>query len=332
MVKNYQIEAHGGSELASGGLPHAQKGDIMTIHEMYDMFLLEQDYRNNSTVTIEWYKSQLEEFFDWLLSNDPADLNLLKFKQYGVFLKGHLKRNGDKLSSSSVHGSMRAVKAFYNFCIGEDYLDDFSRQLRLPKVHSKEQLILDDSEIVQLLRSFDGCSARSNQRNKCFVLLMLDSGLRRGEIPRINIGDISFTTKSMIVRGKGSKQRLIPMGEKTCSQLLDYRLKFRDFAGCNEPFFLDHLGQRCSDNLIKLVFQRLKEQSGIERLHPHLLRHTFATYYLADGGDLETLRLILGHSNIHTTQMYLHLAFNLKLQRSRHNSHIDKLCGCDTFL
>ena len=297
----------------------------MTIHEMYEMFILEQEYRNNSPVTISWYKDQLTEFFDWLLSEDPADLNLLKFKQYGVFLKSQTKRNGDKLSSSSVHGAMRAVKAFYNFCIGEDYLDDFSRQLRLPKVHSKEQLILDDQEILLLLKVLDNSAARNNQRNRCFVLLMLDSGLRRGEIPRININDISFPTRSMIVRGKGSKQRLIPMGEKTCSQLLDYRLRFRSAAGGSEPFFLDQNGNRCSDNLVKLVFQRLKEETGIERLHPHLLRHTFATYYLADGGDLETLRLILGHSNIHTTQMYLHLAFNLKLQRSRHNSHIDKL-------
>lgn len=289
------------------------------------MFLLEQEYRNNSPVTIEWYKSQLEEFFDWLLSDNPADLNLVKFKQYGVFLKKQLKRNGDKLSSSSVHGAMRAVKAFYNFCIGEDYLDDISRQLRLPKVHSKEQLILDDSEIIQLLRACDDSFSRWNLRNKCFVLLMLDSGLRRGEIPRINIGDITFHNKSMIVRGKGSKQRLIPIGHQTCEQLLEYRLQFRQTASSSEPFFVDQHGQRCSDNLVKQICQRLKYASGIERLHPHLLRHTFATYYLADGGDLETLRLILGHSNIHTTQMYLHLAFNLKLQRSRHNSHIDKL-------
>lgn len=306
-------------------------GDFLTIKDMYEMFLLEQEYRNNSPVTISWYKEQLEDFFIWLMNNfqesynDPVELNLYNFKCYGVFLKKQYKRNGDNLSSSSVHGAMRAVKAFYNFCIGEDYLDDFSRQLRLPKVHSKEQLILDDSEIIQLLRACDDSFSHYSLRNKCFVLLMLDSGLRRGEIPRINIGDITFSSKSMIVRGKGSKQRLIPMGYQTCELLLQYRLKFRQAASSSEPFFLGQSGQRCTDNLVKQIFQRLKDSSGIERLHPHLLRHTFATYYLADGGDLETLRLILGHSNIHTTQMYLHLAFNLKLQRSRHNSHIDKL-------
>ena len=250
---------------------------------MYEMFLLEQEYRNNSPVTIEWYKSQLEDYFAWLMCtvpssyNDPAELNLLNFKRYGVFLKKQLKRNGDNLSSSSVHGAMRAVKAFYNFCIGEDYLDDISRQLRLPKVHSKEQLILDDTEIIQLLRACDESFSHCSLRNKCFVLLMLDSGLRRGEIPRINIGDITFHTKSMIIRGKGSKQRLIPIGFQTCEQLLQYRLQFRPKVQSSEPFFLDQNGQRCSDNLVKQIFKRLKDTTGIERLHPHLLRHTFAT-------------------------------------------------------
>ena len=316
--------------VSAAGFP-ARGGVILTIKEIYEMFLLEQEYRNNSPVTISWYKEQLENFFIWLMDNfhesynDPVELNLLNYKRYGVYLKGQMKRSGDKLSSSSIHGAMRAVKAFYNFCIGEDYLDDFSRQLRLPKVHCKEQLILDDSEILQLLRACDESFSRCSLRNKCFVLLMLDSGLRRGEIPRINIGDVAFSTKSMIIRGKGSKQRLIPVGFQTCEQLLQYRLQFRPNAQSSEPFFLDQTGERCSDNLVKQIFKRLKEATGIERLHPHLLRHTFATYYLVDGGDLETLRLILGHSNIHTTQMYLHLAFNLKLQRARHNSHIDKL-------
>lgn len=315
----------GGAERSEAGDPTHRCEVTMTIKEMYEMFLLEQDFRNNSQVTIDWYKTQLQDFFGWLQSDKPEDLNLLKFKQYGVFLKSQTKRDGCKLSSSSVHGALRAVKAFYNFCIGEDFLDDFSRQLRLPKVHCKEQLILDDSEIMALLKVLNRSSARCNQRNKCFVLLMLDSGLRRGEISRINVGDISFNTSSMIVRGKGSKQRLIPLGNLSCGELLKYRFNYRGTAQNTEPFFLDQSGNRCSDNLVKLVFQRLKDDTGIERLHPHLLRHTFATYYLADGGDLETLRLILGHSNIHTTQMYLHLAFNLKLQCSRHNSHIDKL-------
>lgn len=296
----------------------------MSIQEIYEMFLLEQEYRNNSQVTIDWYKWQLGDFFRWLGSNDPADLSLLHFKQYGVYLRTLFKRDGNKLSESSVDGSLRAIKAFYNFAIDNNYLEDFSRQLKLPKVHKKEQLILDDQEITQLLGSFG--ASRTDIRNKCFVMLMLDCGLRRGEIPRLNVGDVNFNTNTLLVNGKGAKQRIVPIG-KRCSDLLRrYSLETRRFylpVDCS--FFVDRLGERCTDNLVKQVFQDLKVQSGIDRLHPHLLRHTFATYYLADGGDLETLRLILGHSNIQTTQMYLHLAFNLKLSRSRYHSHIDFL-------
>lgn len=298
----------------------------MKISEIYEMFLLEQEYRNNSPVTIDWYKWQLGDFFRWLGSDDPVDLSLLHFKEYGVYLRSLIKRDGDKLSGNSINGALRAVKAFYNFAIDSEFLEDFSRQLKLPRVHKKEQLILDDDEIRELL----GCFKPNNLidlRNKCFIVLMLDCGLRRGEIPRLNVGDVNLKNNTLLIRGKGSKQRIVPIGNNCASLLESY---FPSPAQClydsDSPFFYDRSGNRCTDNLMKQVFQDLKVRSGIERLHPHLLRHTFATYYLADGGDLETLRLILGHSNIQTTQMYLHLAFNLNLSRSHFHSHLDLLC------
>lgn len=297
----------------------------MTIIEIYDMFLLEQEYRNNSIVTIDWYKWQLGDFFRWLKSDDPADLSLLHFKEYGVYLRSLIKRDGDKLSGSSVNGALRAVKAFYNFAIDSEFLDDFSRQLKLPRCHKKEQLILDDYEIKQLLDCFN-LNNVLDFRNKCIIVLMLDCGLRRGEIPRLNVGDVNLKNNTLLVRGKGSKERVVPIGNR-CSELLSEYFPFpaQRLYNTDSPFFCDRSGKRCSDNLIKQVFQDLKVRSGLDRLHPHLLRHTFATYYLADGGDLETLRLILGHSNIQTTQMYLHLAFNLNLSRSHFHSHIDLL-------
>ncbi len=295
----------------------------MTIKEIYDMFILEQQFRNNTEVTIDWYKVQLNDFFRWLSSDDPNDLSLIHFKQFGVYLHSLTKRNGEKLSGNSVHGTLRAVKAFYNFAIESNYIEDFSRQLKLPKVHNKEQVILDDEEIRKLFSCLNSC--KMDLRNKCFVALMLDCGLRRGEIPRLNIGDVNFKNRTLLIRGKGSKQRIVPLGQMSSELLNSYYFDCRRFSVSSAPFFVDRSQNRCTDNLIKQVFQDLKQLSGIERLHPHLLRHTFATYYLADGGDLETLRLILGHSNIHTTQMYLHLAFNLNLSRSRHNSHLDKM-------
>ena len=206
----------------------------MTVSKIYELFLIEQEYRNNSPKTILWYREQLGSFFAWLGSDDVSCLDLITFKQYGIYLKGKIKRNGDKLSSCSVQDAMRAVKAFYNFAIENDYLDDFSRKLRLPKVAIEEKIILDDYEILTLLQVFD--DSLLGLRNRCFVLLMLDSGLRRGEIPRVNIGDIMFNSRSMIVRGKGNKQRLVPIGNLTYDAMQHYFVLCRHYAANTEPF------------------------------------------------------------------------------------------------
>lgn len=302
--------------------------EITTISGLYAKFLLEQKFRNNSKRTLEYYEENLTRFFEWLGSDDILSLSTDKWKEYGVYLRNTAtKRNGDKYSESSIQGFMRAIKAFYNFGIEQGVLDDnIFRQLKLPKAHNKEERILDDDEITALFKCID-CTTQTGLRNKCFIALMLDSGLRRGEIPRLNFADLDLKSKTMIVKGKGNKQRVVPMGEISAALLKDYILKYRKGVGQQTPVFIEDNGSRCSDNLVKQVFKRVKKKSEISRLHPHLLRHTFATYYIADGGDLETLRLILGHANIQTTQRYLHLAFNLKLQTSRHNSHLDKIYG-----
>lgn len=300
--------------------------EITTISELYAKFLLEQKFRNNSKRTLEYYKENLNRFFNWLESDDILSLSTDKWKEYGVYLHDTAtKRNGDKYSESSIQGSMRAIKAFYNYGIEQEVIDDkVIRQLKLPKAHNKEERILDDDEIDTLFKCIDS-TTQTGLRNKCFIALMLDSGLRRGEIPRLNFADLDLKSKTMIIKGKGSKQRIVPMGEISAALLRDYISRYRKNAGQQSPVFVENNNERCSDNLIKQVFKRIKASSDIKRLHPHLLRHTFATNYIADGGDLETLRLILGHANIQTTQRYLHLAFNLKLQMSRHNSHLDKI-------
>lgn len=294
------------------------------ISKIFDEFLLEQKFRNNSEKTISWYTDNLDSFFSWLNSDEISELSLENYKKYGVYLHETVKKhNGDKLADSSVQGCLRAVKAFYNFAIEQQYIGDFSKKLKLPKAHCREQRILDDEEIGTLFSCFGNCE--TDLRNKCIIAYMLDCGLRRGEVPKINLGDVDLKNKTTLIKGKGGKQRLVPMGETSSSLIEEYIAKYRQKSPLSSPLFVNGNGERCSDNLIKQLFKRLKSRSGIKRIHPHLLRHTFATYYIADGGDLETLRLILGHANIQTTQRYLHMAFNLNLQRSRHTSHIDKL-------
>lgn len=270
---------------------------MMKVTEAFEMFVDEQLFRNNSPKTLIWYRENLGAFFRWLgVDSSIDDLTIFNYKAYCSYLLHEYEHNGKPLKSSSVNSHVRCVKAFYNFCIQEDLIPDFSRKLKTTKVHKTEKLPLDDEEINLLLQSFGDTVLE--RRNFCWVVLMCDSGLRRGEILSLIMKNVDLNHDFLLVTGKGCKQRFVPLGQLSHIALYDYISRYRSGAGGSDPVFVDRFGNACNANTIKQVFQKLKKCTGIDRLHPHLLRHTFATNYLVDGGDLETLRLILGHSEL----------------------------------
>lgn len=291
----------------------------MLLSEAFSLFIFEQRVKNNSPATIAYYSYFLTEFLDWLSITTVEDLDITHYKDYILYLAD------TGIKSTSINTKIRAVKAFYNFLIDEEKIGDCSRKLRLVKQSRQEIIPLSDDEIYILLNSFD-ISDNLELRNKCIVLVMLDSGLRRSEVSRLRYSDIDIRNKHILVNGKGSKQRVIPIGDTAAEFLTLYLDRFSArFDKRSAPFFSDRSGNPLEANAIDKIFEKLKQITGIERLHPHLLRHTFATLYIVDGGDLETLRILMGHSTIAITQIYLHLATNYKLLMDKHNSHIDKL-------
>lgn len=293
----------------------------MTVREAYDLFMYEQRFRNNSSATIDYYSISLGFFLDYVGADESLDiLDIRVYKDYVVFLQ-----SSGRLKSTSINTYVRAVKAFYNWLIDEEQIGDCSRKLKLIKQKREEIIPLSDEEIQQLLDCFD-TSDLLELRNKCLALLMVDSGLRRAETVRLRCCDVDFQHNSLLVTGKGDKERLVPIGSMTGAVLREYADRVAERREKRtDPFFLDRFGNALDVNAVDLVFSKLKESSGIQRLRCHLLRHTFATNYLLDGGDLETLRLILGHSSIAITQLYLHIATSQKMLRSHHNSHLDNL-------
>lgn len=293
----------------------------MTVREAYDLFMYEQRFRNNSSATIDYYTISLGFFLDFVGVDESLDvLDIRVYKDYVVFLQ-----SSGRLKSTSINTYVRAVKAFYNWLIDEEQIGDCSRKLKLIKQKREEIIPLSDEEIQQLLDCFD-TSDLLELRNKCLALLMVDSGLRRAETVRLRCCDVDFQHNSLLVTGKGDKERLVPIGSMTGAVLREYADRVAERREKRtDLFFLDRFGNALDVNAVDLVFSKLKESSGIQRLRCHLLRHTFATNYLLDGGDLETLRLILGHSSIAITQLYLHIATSQKMLRSHHNSHLDIL-------
>lgn len=291
----------------------------MLLSEAFSLFMFEQRVKNNSPATIAYYSYFLTEFLNWLEITEVEELDIIHYKDYILYLAD------TGIKSTSINTKIRAVKAFYNFLIDEEKIGDCSRKLRLVKQSRQEIIPLSDDEIYILLNSFD-ISDNLELRNKCIVLVMLDSGLRRSEVSRLRVSDIDIRNKHILVNGKGSKQRIVPLGDTAVEFLLLYLERFSVRLGQRSaPFFSDRCGNPLEVNAIDKIFDKLKQITGIDRLHPHLLRHTFATLYIVDGGDLETLRILMGHSSIAITQIYLHLATNYKLLKDKHNSHIDKL-------
>lgn len=202
----------------------------------------------------------------------------------------YLRSRGN--SANGVNSYFRALRSFFRWAADQGYCSRFFYDLKMPKASRKVISILSPDEIRTLLGCVSG-------RDRLIVLLMLECGLRRSEVLHIRLEDIF--DRHLIVRGKGDKWREVPLSDYILLPLHNQIMIARVFG--YECLFGD-----LSDNAVKLLFQRLKKRSGIQRLHAHLLRHTFATLYLVNGGDLSSLQLILGHESMQITECYLHLA------------------------
>lgn len=292
----------------------------MNLSQAYEMFMQEQKFRGNSQETISYYKICLNMFIDYCGSDlDVSDLDVILFKGYQLYLS----ENKD-IKRVSVRTYSRAVRVFYRYLYFEDIIDININKLKLIKADKEVIMPLTDIEVKQLLNSFEPLTFLG-ERDKLMCMLMLDCGLRRGEVVKLKLSDIDKSKRTMIINGKGSKQRIVPFGKTVKNQLMRY-LTMRSKKPCSfDSLFLTVEREPITANTIKMLFQRLKSSSGISRLYPHLLRHTFATNYILQGGNLEVLRVLLGHSSISITQIYIHLAAQMQLVNNRFDSHLDTL-------
>ncbi|MDO4276333.1 MAG: tyrosine-type recombinase/integrase [Eubacteriales bacterium] len=216
------------------------------------------------------------------------------------------------LSNTSIRTYMRAVKCFLSYCTEEQLYSDISyKRLKLPK---------DDAQLVEPLYQFEVESidklfnkhTMQGLRNYCILHLMLDAGLRSGEVVHLRLRDLNFDKRYiMIYDSKYNKSRIVPMADLLYRNLSVYVSTYRLHS--SGSVFIGKSQQPITSNTIKMFFYHLKQKSGIQRIHAHILRHTFATSYILGGGNLEMLRMLLGHFDYSVTRNYLHLANQYKL-------------------
>lgn len=292
----------------------------MTVNNAYEMFMQEQCFRGNSTYTLEYYKRSLNMFINFCSAEmDVEDLDIMTFKAYQLYISEHREIN-----KISVRTYARAVKVFYRWLYFENYIDIDINRLNLMKANKEIILPLSDNEVKQLLTLYDNSSFLSC-RNRSIIMLMLDCGLRLGEVVNLMLSDIDFVNHYLVINGKGSKQRVVPFDSTISEQLVTYFSYRNNVSSASNSVFLTQKNTAITHNTIKMLFARIKKKKSFSRVYPHLLRHTFATNYIYNGGNLEVLRVLMGHSTINITQIYIHLASQMHLINDNYNSHLDTL-------
>jgi integrase/recombinase XerC/integrase/recombinase XerD len=288
----------------------------MLISDCLNNFIQLQHLKNNSSATIADYSLILNKFIDYCGNVDSFLLTADIVNNYNIYLLKCVK-------PVSARTYIRHIRVFINFCIHKGYCNNIYNDIVIPKQTNKVIDILTPSQVEVLLCCFS--SDYYGIRNKCMILLMLDSGLRASEVVTLKLDNINLDYHYIKVIGKGNKERIVPVGLASTSLLCNY-LKIRPVSDSNF-LFLTFSGKVLQRTVFKKLFRKLRKQSGIKKLYPHLLRHTFATNYLLySDGDIYKLSMLLGHSDVKTTEIYLHYAnYYSFMQHKRIYSFIDDL-------
>jgi site-specific recombinase XerD len=232
------------------------------------------------------------------------------------------------LSPYTVQGKVRALKAFSSWLMAEGYTsENVLSNIKLPKVPIKIVEPHTPAE-VDLLLSAQNPLTTQGCRNISILVTLLDTGLRLGELSGLRFHDAHVEEGYLKIMGKGSKERLVPIGALAQKMLWRYLFHFRHqpASDLDNYLFLTLDGRHLSSNAIKLVFERWRKRAGVPRLHAHLCRHTYATNFLTEKcGDVLHLKMILGHSSLEMVNRYVHFASAQDMIRGRISSPVDHM-------
>jgi integrase/recombinase XerD len=260
-----------------------------------------------SANSISSYALDIRKLFDFLNRGNKA---ILKLKEADLVNFIHLQAQSG-LSPRSLARLVSSLKSFFRFLVMENYLKNNPAEglaspslwLTLPKVLSVEQ-------VENLLQKPD-LKKPQGIRDQAMLEILYGSGLRVSELISLELKDIRLSQSFLICKGKGSKERIVPMGRPAIRWLKTYLEEVRpvwDRYG-SEVLFLTRRGKAFTRQGIWKILKSYGQKAGLrDKIHPHVLRHSFATHLLERGADLRSVQMLLGHSQITTTQIYTHVS------------------------
>ena len=279
--------------------------EMLSLLQEYHIYLkMEKSLSHN---TVDGYERDIHKLFSYL--NDahiePKNAKIEHLRDFLVEI-GKIGIN-ERSQARLISG----IKSFYRFLIYKDKISqDPTDLLEAPRLGLRLPEVLSIDEIEQIFAAID-LSKPEGQRNRAIIEVLYGSGLRVSELINLKLTNIYFDENYMLVEGKGSKQRLVPLSEESVKQIGYWRLDRSrlDIKKGNEDYlFLNRLGRRLTRAMIFTIVKNLAEVAGIKKnISPHTFRHSFATHLLENGANLRAIQQLLGHESITTTELYTHI-------------------------
>lgn len=264
------------------------------------------------------YKNDIEEFFSYLERESLSflDINYDDLRFYLMYLK---EEKND--SNSSIDRKLSGLRGFYKFLANEGYVSkNVFSLVNGPKKEKKLPRYFEYNELEELFNVCD--DTPMGQRDLLILEMLYGTGVRVGELVNIKVKDIDLSTKSILILGKGNKERIVTYGEYCSDALITYlndgyhRLNIKN----EEYLFLNKNGGVITERGVRYVLEQIIKKTSLNKnISPHMLRHSFATHLLNEGCDLITVQKLLGHESIKATQIYTHVTTD-RLKEVYYNS------------
>lgn len=273
-----------------------------------------RDERNYSPATIRSYGTDLDQFAAFLAARGggfgkfPEGINPLVIRAFLARL--HERKD----SRATIARKLSALRSFFRWLVREGKLDENpARPVRTPRQEQKLPRLLGEAEVQVLLETPETATLKG-KRDRALLELLYATGMRVGEIVALDLEDVDLAEGTILVLGKGSKERHVLFGDKAKAAILDYlgarRASPARAAGKGaDAVFVNKGGTRLTDRSVRRILAaRLTECAVKHRISPHGLRHSFATHLLDRGADLRAIQELLGHASLSTTQRYTHVS------------------------
>lgn len=279
------------------------------VHLFIEYLQIEKNY---SALTISGYTEAIEEFVRFMNIQGIDGFEEVSYQDTRIYLTEAYEKG---LTRRTISKKVSALRSFYKFLLREQLVKENPFLLvSLPKQDKRIPSFLYEEELKELFTVSD-VSTPLGQRNQAILELLYATGMRVSELCLLKESDLDLSMDTVLVHGKGSKQRYVPFGSYAHEALITYledgrqKLKSKGKDRADAHVFLNQRGAPLTDRGVRFILTELmKKASGTLHIHPHMLRHTFATHLLNEGADLRSVQELLGHSNLSSTQVYTHVS------------------------